>query len=207
VTTTLREIAQRSRHPALLGLLETEQADEEMPVDVPDAAGSQEQVKAAFRALVVAAFDDESLDIPATLARIKEILKSYEKLVGRIAADGGGSEVEEPAPPEETQESLAAVRAEVALLREDFARLHRREAARQVLESAGVDPRDLPRERLRLLQSQADEPAMQALIESWPPYIREPRRTGPSSAAHPFREAARPDRYPQSLDEFVASVK
>ena len=196
MTTTLREIARQTQSAALLGLLEMEQADAEMPVDVPDAANSQEQVKAAFRALVVAAFDDDSLDISATLARIKEILRSYEKLVGRIASDGG----DEEEPPAETRESLVAVRGELARLHEDLAQLQHRETARQVLESAAVDPRDLSPERLRLLYSQGDQPSMEALVESWPPYVRQPRRV-----SHPLGEPA--DRYPQSLDEFVASVK
>lgn len=197
MTTTLREIARQTQHAALLGLLEMEQADAEMPVDVPAAADSQEQVKAAFRALVVAAFDDDSLDIAATLARIKEILKSYEKLVGRIASDGGG---DEEVPPAETRESLVAVRGELARLREDLVQLQHRETARQVLESSSIAPCDLSPERLRLLYSQGDQPSMETLVESWPPYVRRPRRV-----SHPLGEPA--DRYPQSLDEFVASVR
>lgn len=200
MTITLREIAQQTQHAALLALLETQPVQEEMPVDVPSAASSQEQVKAAFRALVVAAFDDDSLDIAATLSRIKEILKSYEKLVGRIASDGGESDGGGD-PTQPTSESFVAVRGELERLREDLAQLQHRETARQVLESASVDPRDLSPERLHLLYAQADQPSMQALIESWPPYVRQPRRV-----SHPIGEPAA-DRYPQSLDEFVAAVK
>ena len=38
----------------------------EAPVEVPAEADSGQQVKAAFRAMVMAAFDDESLDAKAT---------------------------------------------------------------------------------------------------------------------------------------------
>ena len=56
----------------------------ETPVEVEAEASSGDQVKAAFRAAVIEAFDDDSLDMQATLARIKEILKAYEKLQEKL---------------------------------------------------------------------------------------------------------------------------
>lgn len=49
--------------------------------------------KAAFRQMVAAAFDDESLDMKATLKQIAEILKTQEKLMGK-PADGPAEETE-----------------------------------------------------------------------------------------------------------------
>ncbi len=128
MTATLQEIAERTRHAALLELLEQQQADPETPIEVSSEATNQEQVKSAFRVLVVAAFDDESLDIKATLVRIKEILKSYEKLVGRIAGDDDADvDVEEVAAADAMSEgflaSLGEFRSELTRLREDLARL------------------------------------------------------------------------------------
>lgn len=82
---------------ALVTLLEEElpAAAAEAPVDVPAEADSAAQIKAAFRAAIVAAFDDESLDMKATLGRIKEVLTSYEKLTAKKAdkpaGDGDGA--------------------------------------------------------------------------------------------------------------------
>lgn len=78
----------------LLSLLEEDamapMAAAEMPTEAPEG-DSEDQVKAAFRAMVVAAFDDEKLDTKATLAKIKDILKAYEKLNGSGDSGSGGS--------------------------------------------------------------------------------------------------------------------
>lgn len=69
----------------LLKLLEEDEmapmAMAEMPAEA-SGGESEDQVKAAFRQMVVAAFDDDKLDTKATLTKIKDILKAYEKLNG-----------------------------------------------------------------------------------------------------------------------------
>jgi hypothetical protein len=200
VTTTLREIADATRHAVLLKLLEQQPARGDMPVAVSGEVHHEEQVKAAFRALVESTFDDEGLDADAALVRIRELLESYTHRVGPMAADDDGSagddlsEAERTAPPD--------VRAELRELREELAQLRRRETARQVLEAEGLDGRDISPERLRLLHTQPDEAAMRSLVESWPPYVRQPQRR-----AFDLREPLVSDRYPPSLDEFVAAVR
>lgn len=69
------------------------------PVDAPVGSSADDQVKAAFRAMVVAAVDDESLDMKATLAKIKDILNAQEKLSGKAASKSGGGD---STPPGET---------------------------------------------------------------------------------------------------------
>lgn len=59
-------------------------------VDYPAEGDSEGQMKAAFRAMVTSAFDDESLDIKATAKRITAILRAYDKLTG--SSSEGGSE-------------------------------------------------------------------------------------------------------------------
>jgi hypothetical protein len=200
VTKTLREIADATQHAVLLKLLEQHSSRGDMPISVSSEAHHEEQVKAAFRVLVESAFDDEELDADATLARIREMLESHTHRVGPMAADDGGdagdglSEAGRGVPPD--------VHAELRELREELAQLRRRETARQVLEAEGLDSRDISPERLRLLHAQPDEAAMRSLVESWPPYVRQPQRR-----AFDLREPLVADRYPQSLDEFVAAVR
>ncbi|MEQ8788871.1 MAG: hypothetical protein RIC55_21345 [Pirellulaceae bacterium] len=200
MTTTLREIADHTRHAALLELLEQEAAEGGLPIEVSNESDHGQQVKAAFRALVVAAFDDDALDIAATLARIKEVLRSYERLVGKVGADDSDGAAEEMSEAVRTMPS--EVRLELSQLREELERLRRRDAARQILEEEGLEIREVSPERLRLLHAQADDAAMRSLVESWPPYVRRPRRR-----ATDLREPAAVDRYPQSLDEFVAALR
>lgn len=72
-----------------------EAADPYMAAEVPvaDASGSEtspdEQAKAAFRAMVLAVWDDETLDWPATIKKIKDIATMQEKLMAdsQAAAD------------------------------------------------------------------------------------------------------------------------
>lgn len=109
-TITLKEFAEQTKHPLLLKLVE----DGEMaaiPVEAPAAdASSDDQAKSAFEQMIVAAFRDDALDMKATLAKIKDILKSYEKLTG----DGGSAKKDEPPADDAKTESL---RAEVADLK------------------------------------------------------------------------------------------
>jgi len=94
--TTVRQIFERllpRRAPSLLREIESS-SDE--PVDLPSEATADEEIKAAFRAMVMAVFDDDSLDAKATLQKIKEILRSQEKLLGgSAAADGNGAAADE----------------------------------------------------------------------------------------------------------------
>ena len=74
----------------------------DVQVEVADGADADGQIKAAFRAAIMAVFDDESLDTAATLKRFKEILTAYDKVEG-----GGESETEKPAEKGTTSESAA----------------------------------------------------------------------------------------------------
>ncbi|NLF70306.1 MAG: hypothetical protein GX575_14800 [Candidatus Anammoximicrobium sp.] len=45
-------------------------------------------MKAAFRSMVIAAFDDDKMDIKATLAKIRQILQAQERLMSGRAGQG-----------------------------------------------------------------------------------------------------------------------
>lgn len=79
--------------------------------EVESSGDVKADTKAAFRSMVIAAFDDESLDTAATLARIKEILKAQEKLMG------GGEKKDPPADAggDTKTEEAAQLRAKLAM--------------------------------------------------------------------------------------------
>lgn len=146
----------------------------DMPVEVPQDASADDQIKAAFRGAVVAAFDDEKLDTKATLKKIGEILKAYEKLQGggEKKTDGGAE------PPKKTEEGVDPAADPLKSLQESLAAMQRRELIRDLLEEQGLRRADVEPDRLKLLEKQPDEAAMRALIESWPPYQRQGRAGG-----------------------------
>lgn len=108
---SIRKILEAVFKKSKATVLEQMEADGMMPpeetaVEMPAEASSDEQVKAAFRQMVVAAFDDESLDMQGTLAKIKEILKAYDKLTtDESSASDSASSDDAPA-----SEGLKAIR-------------------------------------------------------------------------------------------------
>ena len=169
--TTVRKIFETCLPPkdarAVVKLIEEEMpAAAEAPVEAPAEASNEDKVKAAFREMVIAAFDDDSLDSKATLAKIKEILKSQEKLLG-----GGDIPEDTPAeePPAPTQESQNGQpkRDDLAELREEVAAM-RRERQRQehigLLEAAELDVDEFKLKQLSRCENNAER---KQLIESW----------------------------------------
>lgn len=72
----------------------------EMTAEAPAEASSDEQMKTAFRQMVIATYDDPAMDLKATILRIKEILKVQEKLLGGVG-DNFDEEAVEEEPVEE----------------------------------------------------------------------------------------------------------
>ncbi|HKB40718.1 MAG TPA: hypothetical protein VKD72_30110, partial [Gemmataceae bacterium] len=61
------------------------------PVEAPPPDASADDThKAAFRSMVMAVLDDDSLDIKGKMKKIKDILKAEEKLTGNGEGGGGG---------------------------------------------------------------------------------------------------------------------
>lgn len=120
----VEEASDRKSLQVLEDLMEGGAMAADMPVEVSDG-GADAQIKAAFRSAVVAAFDDESLDSKATLAKIKDVLNAYDKLTGSAkkseAADDKG----------ETKESLESLRAELNVMK-------RRDEVRAMAAKEGV---------------------------------------------------------------------
>lgn len=157
---TVKAILESSKLPgvedALASLVEMDGDMAAAPVDAPADAGG-DQVAGAFESMVVAVFRDDSLDLSAKVAKIREILKAYDKLAG----DGGEAD-EKPADDsadagDDAAESVDEIKAELALLKSQ-------NAARKLLESLNRDATEL---RIKALVSLA-ESDRKALAESWP---------------------------------------
>ena len=103
----------------------------DMPVEAPEGSGADAQIKAAFRSAAIAAFDDESLDSKATLAKIKEILAAYDKLTTKAAA-----KADEPPADKSATESVDDLKAKVL-------KLERRDAVRALASKENVRLRDV----------------------------------------------------------------
>lgn len=186
----------------LVKLLEDDAAMGAMdaPADVPAEATPDDEVKAAFRAMVIAAFDDESLDTKATLAKIKDILTAQEKLSAKAesapaepAPEGGApvseSKKHEPDPAlVKLQEQVAEQGRELAGLRAEKARNDLEAGCRALLESAHVE--ETPA-KLKALMALSTEPDRKALLESWPKseVRREPQRVTKPARSAPIIES------------------
>lgn len=172
MTKTVREIVKGSKLPGVAAVMALLEQDEgamagmaEVPVETPAEPDSEEEVKAAFRKMVVAAFDDESLDTVATVAKIKEILKAYDKLTGteEKTSDNGGDADKEKTVAEslvvkQLQEQVTALTAE-----RDQAKAYAE--AKRLLESAGREPTDF---RIKAVCALKGEAERKKLIEEFP---------------------------------------
>jgi len=122
VTKTIREIIETSKHKVGVAILREmvgeEVMDPEMAVESPEPPAEEEadpdsdaEITMALHTAAKAAIDDTSLDPTATAAKVKEILKAEEKLLG------GGKEpssepASEPADSEPAAESAAIAKLE-----------------------------------------------------------------------------------------------
>ena len=116
----------------------------DMPVEVAADSGADAQIKAAFRSAAIAAFDDESLDSKATLAKIKEILAAYDKLTTKAE-----KKADEPPADKGATESVDDLKAKVL-------KLERRDAVRALAAKENVKLRDVDLSAAVALESDAD---------------------------------------------------
>jgi hypothetical protein len=104
------------------------------PPGEAEPADHEAALKAGFRAAIVAALDDESMDMKAKLAKIKEIMKAEEKMIGGGKEPPSGPS--EPSEPSETEESRKG-KAD-ANLREENERLKAEKLVRKAASEARV---------------------------------------------------------------------
>jgi hypothetical protein len=131
--------------------------ESETPMDpnapmAPAETDPKDAMKGAFRQMIMAAVDDESLDTAATMKKIKEIMKAQEKLTG------GTSTPDEPV--DEAAEESVQLKAQVGLLQQQLEQYQAKEREAQRLEAitselsaAGLNPKD-PRHVSELFSKQ-----------------------------------------------------
>lgn len=159
---TIRQILTESHGGRLAPLLEDGALSgmAEAPVDLPPDADPDDQVAAAFKSMIGAVLDDDSLELKEKLARIRDILKAQEKLTGAHSDD----DVETPPVAESTHEAPAGDQA-IRQLIERLDRLESESACRALLESRN---RACDATRLKALAALASDDERERLIESWP---------------------------------------
>ncbi|MFA6244225.1 MAG: hypothetical protein WC655_25000 [Candidatus Hydrogenedentales bacterium] len=173
-----------------------EMVDAKMVPDAPMATGGDAtgQMKAAFRAMVLAVLDDESMDTNASVARIREILKAQEKLIGGESADSQPQKTKESEDmTEEQQAEMKAIHDKLTEALAENQKLKGEAQARSLLEAANVELSDV---RIQAVAAIADDGAKKALVESWPKRqpAEKPRSTAPvvESAAGEWKAPADP---------------
>ncbi len=146
------------------------------PVDAPASMDANDQIKGAFRAMVMAAFDDDKLDAKATVKKIAEILKAQEKLMS------GGTPEKSEEPKEEPKDdapATEALQAKVKSLTEQLAKIENEKRVAEKLRAAKLTLDAVPavfREQLM----NADAATQDRMIESLAPLVQ-PRFSAPVS--------------------------
>jgi len=218
VKTTVKKIVEKflgRRATKRLVEMEVEVAGEpvaEVPVEVAPEESSEDQIKAAFRSMVMAAFDDETLDTKGTLAKIREILSAQEKLLVKEEDALAEPPIGDAKPSEAAMESyhrkIDPTPDSFILkgLQESVLRMEQQAAVRDVLDERGLSPSDLKPERLRLLREQKDADGMRSLLESWPAYELQSRRSGPRSSRPLMESGNENTSYPKDAESFASSI-
>jgi len=195
----IERVDKRSRSAKLL--VEQEEAgliDGDMPVEVESDASSDDQVKAAFREAVLQAFDDDSLDTAATLARIKEILKAQEKLQSGGDAGGAGEGGDSAAGGDAEMAAAGEMTESIKALTGTISRMQAENDARDLLESEGVQRNP---KRVKALVGCDSDRKRDELLEDWRQADTDSRRSGDSGGRPMFSpgimESEGQEKYPE----------
>lgn len=171
----------------------------------PGADGdTNSQFKAAFKQMINAAIDNESLDTKATLNKIRDILKSQEKLLGMATKEmsgGDGGDDDEEGKNKMAEES-AGLRSRITELELQLAKYQqaelleqKREAITEELKAAGLnpdDPFDLTEKFTTQLLACEEADERKALIEDRAAAIfgrKQPRKDGGQGNGVPSNSA------------------
>lgn len=190
VKQVLTEAFSKPEHKATLA-----EMDDAMLAAAPVDAGTGDPVSEAFKSMVLAVLDDESLDAAGKLAKIKEILKAQDKLTAepekKESGESGGA-----------AESVAAQ--QLAKLAESVESLAADHKARTLLADAGLLPTS---KRLAALSLAKDDAARAALVETWhddpPPAAPRPGQVGRKHGGEP--QVAFSSRYKQIFEKQAAA--
>jgi hypothetical protein len=202
VSKTLKEILESHktdfRASQLLALVEEDMGG--LPVDLPAVDGggdlpAEDQIWAAFKSAVNAVLDDDKMDIPASIKRISEILKSYEKLEAKPEA---AKEEKKPAGADATE----SLQNELAELKAKTAKLEGEQAAYHLLQESHLPANPAWVEAIALLP----EGKRKAFVESIPKDGFTEARSATSFSESDKTGGKGATELPKTADEFVAAI-
>lgn len=181
-------------------------AAEPVPNDTGESVGVDEAIKAAFRGAVLAAFDDDSLDSPATIAKIKAILGAMDKVLnaGKPAAEGGDKKPKEEKPSASESTAVNQVTDRGPLIIECAGKLTAAgiAASGAILESMASLPTAEKRDAYVAELKAMAAPAAPPLPGEKKPAVPVPRSTIPTPAVNPagaVQEIKLPDYKPGEM--------
>jgi hypothetical protein len=162
--------------------------------DAAPSTAASPTIKQAFSAEIVKVFEDESMDAKATVKKIADIVKAYEKLTTEGEMEPEKEPPAEPAP--------AANAPTVESLQAENTQLKATGAARDLLESLGVQAQPA---RVAALARCTTDVERQQLIATWPTdtgVAQQPR------SGVPLVEGRRDDGFqaPANAEEFVSNL-
>lgn len=193
----LRELVESLDHKVYTARLkEMDTGVGDMPAEMPEEAGdmsAEDQITGAFRSMVIAVLDDESLDVPGKVAKIKQILQTQEKLTT------GSEPTAETTPTTESDTPEDKMAESLSRLQKTLDAITLRDSCRTLIEGAG---KQVTPERLELLVKAKDDAARTKLVESWPGASATVKKPG---AVH-LKESAPIDKYPTDRKEFLRSL-
>lgn len=131
----------------------------ESPMEAPaESASTEDQMKAAFSAMVCGIAEDDSLDLKAKVAKIKDVLTAQEKLLAGDAPAESESEGGEETPAAEGKKKPKSA------LQEQVNRMQRQLEARELCDAENIVPNKVLR---KALEAATDTEEMKSLIKDF----------------------------------------
>jgi len=191
------EAAEANSRSVLEEMMAGSGATGEMPVEVKDGATGDDQTKAAFRSMVMAKFDDDSLDAKATAAAIKNILQAYDKV--KAPAAGGDVTPASEASKGPTKESFDALAAENAALKAE-------KEIRKLVATEGVTISDVQLKACIVLEAAERVEFVKGLPKAdAKPNTKPPSSSSVTEAAGSTTLPAKPFETPDDVRSFLKS--
>lgn len=134
----------------------------------PAAGGSEASIKAAFRTACNAVLDDDSLDVAAAIKKLRELMKSEDKVMAASTTTTNTTESVETAT-KPLLEAIEKLTAKVDLLESSTATTKKVIAVDTVLSKHGMTRASVGVERVKLLESQQDDTAIEQIVAGFPP--------------------------------------
>lgn len=188
---------------------------EDMPVEMDDGASADDQIWGAFQTAILAAVNDETMDMKAIIKKVADILKAYEKLSGDGAGEStdtnaasgseGESQMAESVNKKNGQADLAKIQESVDGLVKENAQLKKETGVRKLMESHGLSGNETLFESLMDMSSPEKQKKLceetKALSESAKASKAKPRMSSV------LQESQDDTKYPENAESFAKLLR